>query len=62
MRMVAVIVQNYGLTDELFTPVVAEALREYASALDSGTAGQKAAEVFSTRNGCEVRVVAGSAL
>lgn len=61
MRMVAIIVQNYRLLDEVFVPVVAQALREYASALEAGEAGQGAAENFKTTNGCEVRVIAGSA-
>lgn len=60
MRMVALIVQNNRLLDELFAPKVAEALREYASALEAGEAGQGAAENFIAKNGCEVRVIAGS--
>lgn len=60
MRMVAIIVQNNRLLDEVFNTRVAEALREYAAAIEAGEAGADAVEHFHAKNGCDVRVIAGS--
>ncbi|MHB1329656.1 MAG: hypothetical protein ACYC2K_15770 [Gemmatimonadales bacterium] len=58
-RLAVIAVERLQDTEDLFSPHVAMALREYADAVERGDAGRLAAEQFDTSNGCSVRVIAG---
>lgn len=59
MRRVTLTVEAYIGDDQLFSPRVAKALREYAKAIEIGRCGYAATEIFVTTDNTYITVEAG---
>ncbi len=55
-------VEGFVNTRNGFAPKVAEALREYADAIDNGTGAMDNPEVFEASNDCTIKIIAGQLL
>ncbi len=58
-RFCNIMIERFAEEGEVFAPMMATALREYADAVEQGKAGNHDCETFETRNECRIKMIAG---
>jgi len=59
-RRLAIVIENDTIGDNLFNPLLVEALRDYANMVEQHRAGHEGVEVYNSPNGTKLTIIANT--